>query len=194
MYREIQLLRRLNHQNVIKLIDTIYNHEKEKLYIVMEYCVAVLQEMLDTAVGKKLPIWQAHRYFCQLIEGLQYLHSQGIVHKDIKPGNLLIDNSGTIKITDLGVSELLDRYSNNDICTTSQGSPAFQPPEIASGEESFQGFKVDIWSAGVTLYNITTGLYPFEGENIYKLFENISKAQFTIPDYIDELLQNLLRG
>ena len=60
--REIQLLRRLNHKNVIRLIDTIYNYEKEKLYIIMEYCVAVLQELLDKAPNKKLPIWQAHRY------------------------------------------------------------------------------------------------------------------------------------
>lgn len=92
------------------------------------------------------------------------------------------------------ISQLLDRFSASDICTTSQGSPAFQPPEIASGEEFFHGFKVDIWSSGVTLYNITTGRYPFEGESIYKLFESISKCEYVIPDEIDESLQKLLRG
>lgn len=59
--REIQLLRRLNHRNVIRLIDTVYNQEKEKLYIFMEFCVCVLQELLESASDKKLPIWQAHR-------------------------------------------------------------------------------------------------------------------------------------
>ncbi|KAI1280708.1 Serine/threonine-protein kinase STK11 [Halotydeus destructor] len=192
--REIQLLRKLNHKNVIRLIEYVYNPEKEKLYIVMEYCVSVLQELLDSAVEKMLPIWQAHRYFCQLIEGLIYLHGQGIVHKDIKPGNLLLDNGDTIKISDFGVSELLDQFSNDDKCTTSQGSPAFQPPEIANGDDYFHGFKVDIWSTGVTLYNITTGKYPFEGDSIYILFENISKGEFVIPKTVDDLLASLLKG
>ncbi|RWS27738.1 serine/threonine-protein kinase STK11-like protein [Leptotrombidium deliense] len=194
--REIQLLRRLNHRNVIQFIDIIYSDEKEKVYIIMEYCVCVMQELLDSIPSKKLPIHQAHGYFYQAINGLEYLHSKGIIHKDIKPGNLLIDNAGVIKISDFGVSEasLLDQFCIDDTCHTSQGSPAFQPPEIASGCESFSGFKVDVWSSGVTLYNITTGKYPFEGDTIFKLFENISKGEYTIPDEIDELLQSLLCG
>lgn len=192
--REIELLRRLNHKNVIKLIDTFYNEEKEKLYIVMEYCVIVLQELLDSIPEKKLPIWQSHGYFIQLIDGLEYLHSCGIIHKDIKPGNLLIDNAGVVKISDLGVSEILDTFNQSEIIHTSQGSPAFQPPEIAIGCESFNGFKIDIWSSGVTLYNITTGRYPFEGDTVYKLFENISKGYFTIPDEIDDSLRSLIQG
>lgn len=192
--REIELLRRLDHKNVIKLIDNFYNSDKQKLYIVMEYCVVVLQELLDSVPSKKLPIWQSHGYFTQLLDGLEYLHSQGVIHKDIKPSNLLINNSGTVKITDFGVSELLDSFSLSDKIYTSQGSPAFQPPEIARGSESFYGYKIDIWSSGVTLYNITTGSYPFEGDTVYKLFENISKGEFTIPGELDESLSSLLQG
>ncbi|PFX14355.1 Serine/threonine-protein kinase STK11 [Stylophora pistillata] len=107
-------------------------------YMIMEYCVGELQEMLESIEEHKFPIWQAHG--------------------------------------------------------TSQGSPAFQPPEIANGLETFSGFKVDIWAAGVTLFNITTGKYPFEGENIYKLFENIGKGEFTVPEEVDDLLADLLRG
>lgn len=192
--REIQLLRRLNHHNVIKLVDVLYNDEKQKMYMVMEYCVSVLQELLDSAADKKLPIWQAHGYFSQLLDGLEYLHSQGIIHKDIKPGNLLITNCGTLKISDLGVAEALGWFALDDTCHTSQGSPAFQPPEIANGLECFSGFKVDVWSSGVTLYNIATGKYPFEGDNIYKLFENIGKGEYIIPRELDHLLQSLLDG
>ncbi|XP_040393611.1 serine/threonine-protein kinase STK11 isoform X2 [Cygnus olor] len=191
---EIQLLRRLRHKNVIQLVDVLYNEEKQKMYMVMEYCVCGMQEMLDSVPEKRFPVFQAHGYFCQLIDGLEYLHSQGIVHKDIKPGNLLLTTNGTLKISDLGVAEALHPFAEDDTCRTSQGSPAFQPPEIANGLDTFSGFKVDIWSAGVTLYNITTGLYPFEGDNIYKLFENIGKGDFTIPEDCGPPLSDLLRG
>ncbi|KAF3858393.1 hypothetical protein F7725_011594 [Dissostichus mawsoni] len=165
--KEIQLLRRLQHKNVIQLVD---------------YCVCGMQEMLDSVPEKRFPVFQSHGYFCQLLDGLEYLHSQGIVHKDIKPGNLLLTTDGALKISDLGVAEALHPFAEDDTCRTSQGSPAFQPPEIANGLDTFSGFKVDIWSAGVTLYNITTSLYPFEGDNIYKLFENIGKGDYTVPE------------
>jgi len=192
--REIQLLKRLTHPNVIKLYDVIYDDHKQKMYMIMEYCVGELQEMLDSIEGHKFPIWQAHSYFCQLLDGLEYLHCQGIVHKDIKPGNLLLATGGTLKISDFGVAERLSPFAADDTCRTSQGSPAFQPPEIANGLETFSGFKVDIWAAGVTLYNITTGKYPFEEKNIYKLFESIGRGKFTIPDGVGDSLADLLRG
>lgn len=192
--KEIQLLRRLQHKNIIQLVDVLYNEEKQKMYMVMEYCVCGMQEMLDSVPEKRFPVFQAHGYFCQLLDGLQYLHSQGIVHKDIKPGNLLLTTDGALKISDLGVAEALHPFAEDDTCRTSQGSPAFQPPEIANGLDTFSGFKVDIWSAGVTLYNITTSLYPFEGDNIYKLFENIGKGDYTVPEECGPPLSDLLRG
>lgn len=118
----------------------------------MEYCVCVLQEMLASAPEQKLPLFQAHKYFVQLIEGLQYLHGQGVIHNDIKPGNLLLTLDDTLKISDFGVAEKLDPFALDDTCTKGQGSPAFQPPEIANGHDSFSGYKADVWSAGVTLY------------------------------------------
>ena len=82
--------------------------------------------MLDKSPVGKFPPWQAHFYFCQLIEGLEYLHSHRVIHKDIKPGNLLLDTTGVLKIADFGVAELLDRFAPDDTCRTSQGTPAFQ--------------------------------------------------------------------
>jgi serine/threonine-protein kinase 11 len=75
--REIRILRRLNHWNVIKLTDVFRNDEKQKLYMVFEYCVGSLQQMLDAAPDKRFPEVQSHEYFTQLIDGLEYLHSQG---------------------------------------------------------------------------------------------------------------------
>lgn len=191
--REIKLLRTLHHRNVIELLDVLYNEEKQKMYLIMEYCVGGLQEMLDSVPPeRKLPMHQAHDYFIQLLDGLEYLHGRGIIHKDIKPGNLLLTLDHTLKISDYGVAEALDEFAPNDDCTTGQGSPAFQPPEIANGHDVFSGFKVDIWSTGVTLYNITTGLYPYEGDNIYKLLENIGKCKWVAPDWLEPRLADLL--
>ncbi|KAB0391034.1 hypothetical protein E2I00_006603, partial [Balaenoptera physalus] len=192
--KEIQLLRRLRHKNVIQLVDVLYNEEKQKIYPFGArgarcslsaadlgagaplqrvptggatgcglYCVCGMQEMLDSVPEKRFPVCQAHGYFCQLVDGLEYLHSQGIVHKDIKPGNLLLTTGGTLKISDLGVAEA--------------GAP---PPSQTQGGD-----------AG---YNITTGLYPFEGDNIYKLFENIGKGDYTIPGDCGPPLSDLLKG
>ena len=117
----------------------------------------------------------------------------GIIHKDIKPGNLLLDQAGILKIADFGVCEKLSVFAEDDQIVTSQGTPAFQPPEVANGWEVFSGYKIDIWSSGVTLYNFTTGVYPFEGETIFKLFENIGKCEFSVPSHIDKVLESLLR-
>lgn len=192
--KEISLLRKIRHKNVIRLIDELRVPEKQKLYLILEFCVGSLQVMLDSAPGKKLPARQAHGYFGQLIDGLEYLHGERVVHKDIKPGNLLLTLEQVLKISDFGVAETIDLFAKDDTCYIGQGSPAFQPPEIANGAESFPGFKVDIWSSGVTLYNIMTGQYPFEGDNIYRLFENIGKGDFTIPSEIEDPLRDLLFG
>ena len=160
---------------------------------VLEYCCAVLKDMLDKSPDKKFPVWQSHDYFTQLLDGLAYLHSKGIIHKDIKPGNLLLDQAGVLKIADFGVCEQLSLFAEDDTIVTSQGTPAFQPPEVANGWDTFSGYKIDVWSSGVTLYNFTTGDYPFEGETIFKLFENIGKCEFRAPSNIDKVLESLLR-
>ncbi|XP_005176091.1 serine/threonine-protein kinase stk11 [Musca domestica] len=195
--REIKLLKQLKHKNVVALLDVLYNDEKQKMYLIMEYCVGGLQEMLDNAPEKKIPLYQAHRYFRQLINGLEYLHGMRVIHKDIKPGNLLLTLDETLKISDFGVAEQLELFAPDDTCTTGQGSPAFQPPEIANGLESFSGTKVDIWSSGVTLYNLCTGKYPFDGDNIYRLLESIGRGQWEAPDWLyklDEKLAVLILG
>ena len=89
---------------------------------------------------------QAHRYFTQLIDGLEYLHDSRVIHKDIKPGNLLLSREQILKISDFGVAEETDRFSNSDTCYQSTGTPRFQPPEIAAGLNSFKGnFLFDIF-------------------------------------------------
>ena len=92
----------------------------------VEYCCAVLKDMLDQTPDNKFPIWQSHDYFTQLLDGLAYLHSKGIIHKDIKPGNLLLDQAGVLKIADFGVCEQLSLFAEDDSIVTSQGKPQTQ--------------------------------------------------------------------
>ena len=73
--KEIALLGELHHTNVMRLIEVLYNDEKGKIYMVLEFCCAVLKDMLDKSPVGKFPAWQAHFYFTQLVEGLEYLHS-----------------------------------------------------------------------------------------------------------------------
>lgn len=192
--QEIKLLNRLSHPNIMELIEVFRNDEKGKIYMVLEYCCTVLKDMLDASDLKCFPAWQAHFYFRQLIKGLEYLHANGVVHKDIKPGNLLLNTGGTLKIADFGVAEVLDRFAPDDYCTTSQGTPAFQPPEIANGAKCFPGFKIDVWSSGITLFNFVTGDYPFNGDTIFRLFEDIGRCELVIPPGIDPVLTDLLQN
>eukprot|EP00051_Salpingoeca_urceolata_P031935 m.13615 g.13615 ORF g.13615 m.13615 type:complete len:442 (+) comp4604_c0_seq1:659-1984(+) len=192
--KEIQLLQRLRHHYIIQLVDVLYNHDKEKIYMIMEYCAGNMQEMLEKAPGKKMPFWQAQHYFRQLMEGVEYLHSQGVIHRDIKPGNLLIATDDTLRITDFGVADILNRYYPKDVCTRSSGTPAFQPPELANGAEVFSGYKVDIWACGVTLWNMTSGTYPFDGDSLFALYANIAKGEYTVPKDLPMDLTMLLEG
>uniref|UniRef100_A0A914X0Z0 non-specific serine/threonine protein kinase n=1 Tax=Plectus sambesii TaxID=2011161 RepID=A0A914X0Z0_9BILA len=197
--REMRILRRMRHVNVIKLIDVFRNDEKQKLYMVFEYCVGSLQQMLDAAPDKRFPEFQSHEYFAQLINGLEYLHSQGVIHKDIKPGNLLLALDETLKISDMGVAEELDQFSTEDWCQHGQGTPKFQSPEVAAGLlNQFHGRPVDVWACGVTLYNFVSGEYPFDGDVIMRLYENICHQPLQMPKTIDlkaslcELLTSML--
>lgn len=93
----------------MSLIEVLINEEKGKVYLILEYCSGVLKDIIENSATKKLPHWHAHYFFTQLIDGLDYLHSRNVVHKDIKPGNLLINNCGILKIADFGVAEQLDK-------------------------------------------------------------------------------------
>ncbi|PAV86754.1 hypothetical protein WR25_17120 [Diploscapter pachys] len=195
--REIQILRKVQHLNVIKLIEVFSDPTRGKMYVVMEYCIGSLQQTIDGEAEKRLEESEAHNYFKQLIAGLVYLHSLGIIHKDIKPGNLLLSTDLTLKISDFGVAEELSPFQGNDFCQTVQGTPKFQAPELVSGNSEFYyGHKADVWACGVTLYNMVSGLYPFEGEVIMRLFDNIASAPLEMPQNvkIEKHLEELLRG
>lgn len=188
--QEIQIQRSLSHPNCVRLLESFSNEEKGKLYIVLEYMSGgALQDLLDNS-NKKLPLGQARSFFRDMIEGLQYTLESGILHRDIKPGNLMLSTEGTLKISDFGCAEYLETYDGKNV--KSQGSPAFQPPEIASGSHVCSGTKVDIWAAGVTLYFLVTGSYPFKGTTVYNLFANIASGEYELSDRVNSQAADLI--
>lgn len=158
--REAKAVAALHHPNIIQAFD--FSDENGLPYIVMEYV-----EGLDTAriVHKFGPIpWQqAAEYGRQAAEGLQHAHQAGLVHRDIKPGNLLVDSSGHVKILDLGLVSAFDQ-KNDDSLTVDQdqlGTVDYIAPEQAIDSKKVDA-RADIYSLGATLYSIMTGriLYP----------------------------------
>jgi serine/threonine-protein kinase 11 len=199
LQRELAIHQRLKHPYVVEMIERFMLEHKHKQYVVLEHVAGgSLQDLLDGTPTGVLPTGMARRFARQLFESVAYCHAQGVVHRDIKPANILVTADGTLKIADFGSAEELNRYDESDKCSKSKGSPAFQPPEVAAGNTSFSGFKVDVWACGVTLYRLLTGSVPFEGSSLMHLFENIAKGSFEMPTSIlhdaqlVELLQALL--
>ncbi|CAI5450998.1 unnamed protein product [Caenorhabditis angaria] len=187
------------HPNVIKLQEVFEIPEKKKIYMIFEYCIGSVQQLLDIEPAKRLTQGECHKIFCEMIHGLDYLHSRRISHKDIKPGNLLISIDFTIKICDFGVAEEISMYQENGNCTKVNGTPKFQPPEcVAGNHQYFDGYKADIWGAGVTLYNLISGKYPFDCPRLIQLYDSIAKDELVMPtnvpisNCLQDLIQKLL--
>ena len=191
--KEMQMVSKLSHKNIMEMIDKFEN--EKNIYIFMEFCAGILTEILDKAPNGVLPKWECHHYFCQLIDGLKYLHSKGIYHRDIKDENLLVDNWHVIKIADFGVSFETGPFAEDDMIGGYEGSALFQPPDIL--DERYSGSKFDIWSSGVVLFKMVTGLYPFFNKN-EDVFKRKSWDGLEYPDIIKEdkqlldLMKNLL--
>ena len=127
------------------------------------------------------------KYFSQLILGLEYCHKEvGIIHRDIKPDNMLIDDDDNIKLTDFGVSQFLENGTDN--VRSNAGSAYFYSPEACIGT-MYKGRLNDIWACGITLFYMATGKYPFVSSNHTQLYRMI---QNTEPEYPPEMLNTSL--
>lgn len=210
VFHEAKINLLLEHENVVQMLDHFVVEEKDKIYMALEYVSG--GSVADLV--KEYPQGLLERYskplFRQLVEGLQYIHSMHVVHGDIKPGNLLLcADTGVVKITDFGVSCVLAGHDLGDLDDgfveggssllsanhTAQGSVAFQPPELASGDLTMAecGFATDNWAAGIVLFVVATGEYPFKGSSVVEMLDNIVDCNFSIPrDRLSEELADLL--
>lgn len=164
---EVGILMRLNrHPNVVKLFETF--ETGRHILLVMELCAG--GDLLNyVRKRKKLEEDSAKYLFKQLIEGLGYLHSKNILHRDIKLDNILLDGKGMVKIADFGVSK---QVRPGEVMREQCGTPAYIAPEIIR-DRGYSGFKADLWSAGVVLYAMLYGTVPFKANNMQDLHKLI---------------------
>ncbi|KAI9481034.1 MAG: kinase-like domain-containing protein [Benjaminiella poitrasii] len=193
---ELAILKKLNHHNVIKLYEVLDDPDNDSLYMVLEMAHKGVIMQIDLNQSTTPYTEKASRfYFRQIILGIEYLHCNDVVHRDIKPDNLLLSDNKILKIVDFGVSEIF--VKGDDALQSTAGSPAFMPPELCTANRGpVSGKAADIWSMGVTLYCLVHGHLPFTNQNLLGLYEMIEHDPVTYsknlsPTLID-LLQNLL--
>ncbi|KAI8552553.1 hypothetical protein RHMOL_Rhmol06G0275800 [Rhododendron molle] len=172
MAREIHILRRLDHPNVIKLEGLVTSRMSCSLYLVFEYMEHDLAG-LASHPGLKFTESQVKCYVHQLLRGLDHCHSRGVLHRDIKGSNLLIDNNGILKIADFGLASFYDPHLNQTL-TSRVVTLWYRPPELLLGA-TFYGTAVDLWSTGCILAELYAGKPIMPGrtevEQLHKIFK-----------------------
>jgi len=179
---EIRVLRRLDHANVVKLLEAY--ESKASVYLVMQLVTG--GELFDRIVEKgSYTEKDAADLIKQVLSAVAYMHSEGVVHRDLKPENLLYhssDEDSKIMISDFGLSKMED----SGIMATACGTPGYVAPEVLAQKP--YGKSVDVWSIGVISYILLCGYPPFYDENDANLFAQILKGEFEFDSpYWDEI-------
>lgn len=170
-FKEAETAGRLDHPNIVTIYDV--GDERDFAFIAMDYVPgSALSEY--TSRDKLLPVSIVYAIIGQAAEALDYAHRQGVVHRDIKPANMILnDDTGEIKITDFGIARVTDDTRTRT--GTILGSPAYMAPEQLSGAK-VDG-RADIFSLGVSFYQLLTGKLPFTGDNLATLAYQITNAK-----------------
>ncbi|KAI1005809.1 hypothetical protein K3495_g2411 [Podosphaera aphanis] len=201
IYREISILREISHPNIVRLHEMV--ETERQIGIILEYASG--GELFDYILNHRyLKDQAARRLFAQLVSGVGYLHKKGIVHRDLKLENLLLDRNRNIIITDFGFANTFnaedelgeeveynlssreyvkrmeldkvqpDGRRRGDLMQTSCGSPCYAAPELVVSDALYTGRKVDVWSCGVILYAMLAGYLPFDDDPANPEGDNIN--------------------
>jgi serine/threonine-protein kinase len=179
--REALAAARLIHPNIVQVFDSGLDDHRDQHYIVMEYidgqsCAEILRDRGWLTVEEALPI------VLGACAGLDYAHRKGVVHRDVKPGNLLLGTDRAVKLADFGIAKATEQSSITQIGSV-LGTAAYLAPEQGRGEEA--GPPADIYALGVVAYQLLSGRLPFEGSSLTEL---AIKQQREPPPSLDDLV------
>ena len=158
--REAQAAGKLNHPNVVSMYDVGFDQGFH--YIIMEYVSGCTLKEYIQHHGAQVTVQEAVKITVAIAEGLEHAHMMGIVHCDVKPHNILITDSGRVKVTDFGIARAINSATTMMYTNSVMGSAHYISPEQASGKSI--NVSTDIYSLGVVLYELLTGEVPFRGE------------------------------
>ncbi|KAM0939628.1 putative protein kinase CAMK-CAMKL-CHK1 family [Dioscorea sansibarensis] len=185
--REISVMRLVRHPNVVQLYEVMAT--KTKIYFAMELVKG--GELFNKVAKGRLKEDAARKYFQQLIGAVDFCHSRGVYHRDLKPENLLLDEHGSLKISDFGLSALWESRRNDGLLHTMCGTPAYVAPEVIN-KKGYDGSKADIWSCGVILFVLLAGFLPFHDSNLMEMYRKITKGEFKCPQWFSTDVRRLL--
>jgi eukaryotic-like serine/threonine-protein kinase len=179
--REARVAAGLSHPNVVSVYDA--GEEAGRPYIVME-CVE--GETLADVLGRRrrLPTDEAVRLALQVCQGLEHAHAAGLVHRDVKPQNLLLGRDGTLKVADFGIARAAEPTALTQAGTI-LGTAAYLPPEQAAGEEVTAA--ADVYSLGAVLYELLTGRPPYELESLAELASRQTEGAVPVRELAPEV-------
>jgi serine/threonine-protein kinase len=196
-YREARSGTALNHPNIVRCLTVGQDRATSKHYMVMEYVDGPTAQVLLEAQGK-LPLGDAVHIVLDVARALEHAHSRNIVHRDIKPGNILITRSGVAKLADLGLAKRMDEASSLTATRQTFGTPHYMPYEQAMNSRNADN-RSDIFALGATLYHLVTGELPFPGENHLDVAEKKSVGVYApastrveVPRTLDRILAGML--
>lgn len=163
------------HPNILRIYDVV--EDDDSLSMVLDLCQPLT--LFDRIVDQSLSEVQAASVMKQLLEAVAHCHRLGIAHRDIKPDNILFDSKDVLKVADFGSAEW---FGEGGSMSGVVGTPLYVAPEVLSGREYNE--KVDVWSNGVILYIMLSGIPPFYGESAEEIFEAVLRANLRFPSRI----------
>ncbi|GMF26228.1 unnamed protein product [Phytophthora fragariaefolia] len=184
--KKINILRRLNHCNIIAMLDSF--ETDGEFCMVTEYAQGELFQVLEDE--HSLPEEEIRKIAIQLIQALHVLHSNRIIHRDMKPQNILIGSKQQIKLADFGFARAIAHDSS--LLRSIKGTPLYMAPELV--QEKPYNYTVDLWSLGVILYELAVGRPPFYTDRIVSLIQMIVRDAVQYPPTMSEDFQSFLKG
>ncbi|PWN32131.1 Pkinase-domain-containing protein, partial [Meira miltonrushii] len=183
--REIHHHRRLHHPNIMQLYEVLAS--ESYIWMVTELCAG--GELYDYLVERgTMPEPEARRIFGQLCMAVAYIHDRGIVHRDLKLENVLLDERCNVKLGDFGFTR---EFEGKKLMETFCGTTGYAAPEMLAGRR-YTGEEVDVWSLGIILYALVCGALPFDDDDDSVMKDKILKGDFELPDVLSEECLDLI--